>query len=74
MKLKKKEDHSVDFMSFLEGGSKYPWEEIQRQSLEQKLKERSSSDCPIWGSVQYIVTKPRHYCGCQQVLADRILI
>ena len=23
-----------------------------------------------WGSIPYIVTKPRHYCGCQEVLAD----
>jgi hypothetical protein len=60
--------------SFLEGGSKYPCEEIQRQSLEQKLKERPSSYCPTWGSIPYTVTKPRHYCGCQQVLADRSLI
>jgi hypothetical protein len=22
-------------------------------------------------SIPYIVTKPRHYCGCQQVLADK---
>jgi hypothetical protein len=44
MNLKKKEDHSVDISVLLEGGSKYPWEEIQRQSLEQKPKERSSND------------------------------
>jgi hypothetical protein len=40
MKLKKKEDQSVDTSAFLERGSKYPWEEIQRQKLEQKVKER----------------------------------
>ena len=32
--------------SFLEGGTKYPWEELQRQSVEQKLKERPSSAVP----------------------------
>ena len=26
--------------SFLEEGTKYPWEELQRQSIEQRLKER----------------------------------
>jgi hypothetical protein len=26
------------------------------------------------GSIPYTVIKPRHYCGCQQVLADRSLI
>jgi hypothetical protein len=25
-----------------EGGTKYPWEEIQRQSVEQRLKERKA--------------------------------
>jgi hypothetical protein len=60
--------------SFLEGGTKYPWEEIQRQSLEQRLKEKPSSDCPTWGSIPYTVPECRHYCGCQQVLAGRSLI
>jgi hypothetical protein len=31
-------------------------------------------DCPTWESIPYTLTKPRHYCGCQQVLADRNLI
>jgi hypothetical protein len=44
MKLKKKEDQSIDIWSFLEGGTKYPLEEIQRQSVEQRLKERPSRD------------------------------
>jgi hypothetical protein len=35
---------------FLEGGTKYSWEEIQRQSVKQRLKERPSRDCPIWGT------------------------
>ena len=29
---------------------------------------------PTLGSIPRTVTKPRHYCGCQQVLADRSLI
>jgi hypothetical protein len=73
-KVKKKENKVWILWSFLEVGTKYSWEEIQRQSLEQKLKERPSRDCPIWGSIPYTVTKPRHYCGCQQELADRSLI
>jgi hypothetical protein len=51
-----------------------PWEAIQRQYLEQKLKERPSSDCPTWGSIAYTVTKLRHCYGWQQMLADRSLI
>jgi hypothetical protein len=72
MKLKKKEDQSVDISVLLKRGSKYSCKEIQ--SVEQNLKERPSSDCPTWESIPYTVTKPRHYCGCQQMLADRSLI
>jgi hypothetical protein len=35
MKLKKKEDQSVDTSVLLRRGTKYPWEEIQRQIMEQ---------------------------------------
>jgi hypothetical protein len=47
--------------SFLEGETKYSWEEIQ--SVEQRLKERPSRDCLTWGSIPYTVTKLRHYFG-----------
>jgi hypothetical protein len=42
----------------------------QRQNVKQKQKDRPST----WGPISYTVTKPRHYCGNQQVLADRSLI
>jgi len=29
---------------------------------------------PHWESIPYADTKPRHYCGCQEVLADRSLL
>jgi hypothetical protein len=58
--LKKKEDHSVDSSVLLRGGTKYPLEEIQRQSLGQKLKEKPPIDCPTWGSIPYRVNKLRH--------------
>jgi hypothetical protein len=73
MKLKK-EDQSVVLQSFLDGGTKYTWEEIQRQNVEQTLKERLSSDCPTLRSIPFTVTKPRYDCGYQQVIADRSLI
>ena len=50
------------------------WKEIQGQRVEQRLKEKPSRDCPTWGSIPYTVTKLRHYCECQEVLADRSLI
>jgi hypothetical protein len=59
--------------SFLDGGTKYSREEIQRQSVEQSLMDRLSRDCPSWGSIPYTDIKPKHYCGCQEVL-DRSLI
>jgi hypothetical protein len=53
---------------------KHSEEEIWRQSVEQRLKKRPSRDCPTWGFIPYIATKPGCYCGCQEVLADRSLI
>ena len=53
--------------SFLEGGTKYSWEKMRRQSVEQTLKEKPSRDYPTWGFIPYIVTKTRHYSGCQEV-------
>jgi hypothetical protein len=50
MKLKKKEDQSVDTSILLRRGNKISMEEV------------------TW------TTKTRHYCGCQQELADRSLI
>jgi hypothetical protein len=73
MKLNKKEDQGMYTLVPIEGGTKYPWEEIQRQNVEQRLKERSFTDCLTWGSIPYTDTKTRHYCGCQ-VFADRSLI
>jgi hypothetical protein len=48
MKLKKKKYKVWILQYFLEGGTKYPWEEIQRQSMELRLKERLSRDCLSW--------------------------
>jgi hypothetical protein len=69
MKLNKKEDQSVGASVFLRRRTKY-----SHGDKDQKLKKRPSRDCPTWGFIPYTVTKPRHYCGCQEVLADRSLI
>jgi hypothetical protein len=55
----------------LEGGSKYPWEEIQTQSVEQKLKERQFSDFPTWGSSHIQLPNPDTIVDAKKVLADR---
>jgi hypothetical protein len=62
------------FCPFLEGGTKYLQKKVQRQSVEQILKVWPSRDCPTWGFISYTVTKPRHYCGYQEVHAERYLI
>ena len=50
------------------------WKEIQGQRVEHSLKEKPFRDCPIWGYIPSAATKPRHYCWCQQMLAERSLI
>jgi hypothetical protein len=29
---------------------------------------------PTWGSISYTANELRHYCGCWELFADRILI
>jgi hypothetical protein len=43
-------------------------------NVEQSLKEKPSRGCPNWGYILYTDTKPRHYCWCQELPADRSLI
>jgi hypothetical protein len=74
MQLKKKEEQSVDSLVLLRRGKKYSQEEIWRRSVEQRLKKRPSTECPIWGSIPYTVSKPGHYWECQEVLAEWSLI
>jgi hypothetical protein len=74
LKLKEKEDQSVDTSFLLRRGKELSMKELQRQSLELRWKEGLSSDCPTWGSIPYTTTKPRHYCICQKGFTDRTLI
>jgi hypothetical protein len=71
--LKKAEDQSVDASVLFRRGNTIQ-KEVQGQSVEQRMKERPSRDCPNWGSTSYTVTKLSHYCRCQQVLTDMSLI
>ena len=38
------------------------------------LDDHTFSLYSTWGFIPYTVAKPRHYCGYQQVLADRSLL
>jgi hypothetical protein len=51
MKLKKKEDKSVDNLILLRREKSYPWKELQRQSSEMRVKKGPSRDCPTQGSI-----------------------
>ena len=44
-KLKKKEYQSMNTLFLLRSGNKVPWENIRRQSVELRLKERPSRHC-----------------------------
>ena len=74
MKLKKKEDPSVDIWILLGTGNNI----LMAGGTE--IKCGADAECmtiqrpPSWGSIPYTITKHTHYCGCQQVLADRSLI
>jgi hypothetical protein len=71
MKLKKKDQSMGD--SVLRRGNKI----LTGGNMETKCEaetEGKARDCPTWDSIPYTVTKPRHYCTCQEVLADRSLI
>ena len=74
MKLKRMKTTVWLLRFFLEGGVKIPMRGDTETMFGAKLKERPSSDCPTWGSIPYTVTKRRHYCECQDVLANRSLI
>jgi hypothetical protein len=73
MKLKKKEDQSVDTSFLLRMGNKILMERVTETKFGAKMEERPSRDCPTWGSIPYTTTKPRHYCICQKDFADRTL-
>ena len=75
MKLKKKEDQSVDTSVLLRRWIKMPMGGDTKMRYGAETKGRGAfRDYPTWGSIPCIVTKPRHYCKCQQVLADRSLM
>ena len=75
MKLKKKERQRVGSSTLLrKGNTILTGTNMEKKSVEQKLKEKPSRDCPNWGSIPYTLTKHRHYCGCQKMPAERSLI
>jgi hypothetical protein len=74
MKLKKKEDQSVDTLFLLKMGNNVPMKGVAETKLGAKTEERPSRDCFTQGFIPCTTTKPRHYCIYQQDFADRTLI
>jgi hypothetical protein len=67
MKLKKKEDQSVDTWDLLRRGNKNTHGKIYRNKVWYRDLRK--------GQPEIVPPRdPRHYCKCQQELADRSLI
>ena len=70
MKLKKKEDQSVDTSVLLMKGNKITVGEDTETKCGAETEGKAIQRLPYLGIYTYTVTKSRHYYGCQQVLAD----
>ena len=74
MKLKKKEEQIVDALVLLRRVTNI----LKRGNMDTKCGAESDGKAIQrllhLGSIPYTVTKPRHYCECQEVHADRSLI
>jgi hypothetical protein len=74
MKVKKKEDQSVDTLVLLRRGNKIPMEGVTETKCGAETEGMTIQRLPHLGTIPYINTKPRHFCGCQQEFANRSLI
>ena len=72
MKLKKKKEQSVDALVLLRRGNKILKGGNTETKYGAEAEEWPSRDCPTWG-ILHTYSKPIHYSGCQEVLADRSL-
>jgi hypothetical protein len=64
MKLKKNEDQSVDTSILLRRENKIPMEGVTKTKYGAEIEGMI---------IPFLITKPRHYCGCQKLLAERRL-
>jgi hypothetical protein len=73
MKLKKKEDQSLDTTLLLRMENKIPMEGVTETKVGAETKGKTIQRLPDPEIHPYTTTKPRHYCICQQDFADRTL-
>jgi hypothetical protein len=74
MKLKKKEDQSVDIFFLLRMGNKIPMEGVTETKFEAEMEGRTIQRLLYLGIHPYPTTKPKHYCIYQEDFADSTLI
>jgi hypothetical protein len=74
MKLKKKEDQNVDTLILLRKGNKIPMEGVTETKFRAEAESMTIQRLPHLGIHPINSHQPRHYCRCQQELADRSLI
>ena len=74
MKLKKKEDQSVDASVLLRRGNKILTGGNMETKYGAETEGKAIQRLPHLGIHPIYSHQPRHYCGCQKVLADRSLI
>ena len=74
MKLKKKENQSLDALVLLRRENKILIGRNMKTKCGAETEGKPIQRLPHLRIQPYTVTKHRHYCGCQEVLADRSLI
>jgi hypothetical protein len=74
MKVKKKEDQSVDTSNFLRMGNKIPMEGVTETKLGAEKEGRTIQRLPHPEIHPINNHQTRHYCKCQQAFAERTLI
>jgi hypothetical protein len=74
MKLKKKEDQGMDTSVLLRKENKILTKGDTETKCGTETEGKAIQRLLHLGFTPYTVTKSRHYCGYQEVLADRSLI
>jgi hypothetical protein len=74
MKPKKKEDQNVDASVLFRKVNKTPTGGNMETKCRAETEGKAIQRLPYLGFIPYTATKPGHYCGCWEVLADGSLI
>ena len=61
----------MDTLAFLRRRNKIPIGSVTETKCRTEIEGKAIQMLPLLASIPNTVTKSRHYCGCQQVFADR---